>query len=47
MNRRLIDSFESNFKSAFRNRKFAILLGAVLFALCASAEGAATREIPG
>jgi putative ABC transport system substrate-binding protein len=38
MDRDLIDSFEINFKSAFRNLKFAILLGALLFALCVSAE---------
>jgi putative tryptophan/tyrosine transport system substrate-binding protein len=38
MDRGLIDSFEINFKSVFRNLKFAILLGALLFALCVSAE---------
>jgi putative ABC transport system substrate-binding protein len=38
MDRRLIDSFEGKSKSAFRNLKFAILVGAMLFALCVSAE---------
>jgi putative tryptophan/tyrosine transport system substrate-binding protein len=38
MDRRLIDSFESKFKSAFRNFKFAILAGAMLFALCSLAQ---------
>ena len=38
MDRRSIDSFESKFKSAFRNLKFAILLGALLLAICVSAE---------
>jgi ABC-type uncharacterized transport system substrate-binding protein len=38
MDRGLIDSFEIKFKSAFRNLKSAILLCALLFALCSSAE---------
>ena len=38
MDRGLIDAFEIKFKSAFRNLKSAILLGAMLFALCSPAE---------
>jgi putative ABC transport system substrate-binding protein len=38
MDRGLIDSFEIKSKSAFRNLKFAILLCAMLFALCGAAE---------
>jgi putative ABC transport system substrate-binding protein len=38
MDRGLIDAFEIKFKSAFRNLKSAILLCALLFALCAPAE---------
>jgi len=42
MERVRIDSLEVNLKSAFRNLKFAILLGAVLLALCASASAQKT-----
>src|SRR4029453_10992449 len=45
MGRGWIDSFEINFKPAFRILKFAILLGAMLFALCISAEAQA-QNIP-
>jgi hypothetical protein len=38
MDRGLIKSFEIKFKSAFRNLKSAILLCAVLFALCGSVD---------
>jgi putative ABC transport system substrate-binding protein len=38
MGRGSIDAFEIKFKSAFRNLKSAILLGAMLFALCFRAE---------
>ena len=38
MERVRIDSLEVNLESAFRNPKSAILLGALLFALCPSAE---------
>ena len=38
MDRGLIDAFEIKFKSALRNLKFAILTGAMLFALCLPAE---------
>ena len=38
MDRGLIDAFEIKFKSAFRNLKSAILLGAMLLALCVPAE---------
>ena len=44
MDRGLIDSFEIKFKSAFRNLKSAILLCAMLFALCLSRPGAAADE---
>jgi putative tryptophan/tyrosine transport system substrate-binding protein len=37
MDRVLIDSLEVNLKSALRNLKFAILIGAVFFAPCFSA----------
>ncbi|TMA80954.1 MAG: hypothetical protein E6J74_39305, partial [Deltaproteobacteria bacterium] len=46
MDRGLIDSFEINFKSAFRNLKFAILLGALLFALCSSANAQQPTKVP-
>jgi putative ABC transport system substrate-binding protein len=46
MDRRLIDSFESKFKFAFRNLKFAILVGAMLFALCLSAEAQQRKKLP-
>jgi putative ABC transport system substrate-binding protein len=45
MDRGLIDSFEIKFKSAFRNLKSAILLGAMLFALCVSAEAQQPKKI--
>ena len=41
-----IDSFDISLKSAFRNLKSAILLCAMLFALCFSAAGAAAGESP-
>jgi putative tryptophan/tyrosine transport system substrate-binding protein len=43
MNRVLIGSFKTKFKSAFRNLKSAILLCALLFALCLSAEAQQTK----
>jgi putative ABC transport system substrate-binding protein len=45
MDRGLIDSFEIKFKSAFRNLKSAILICAMLFALCASAEAQQAAKI--
>jgi ABC-type uncharacterized transport system substrate-binding protein len=45
MDRGLIDPFATEFKSAFRNLKFAILLGAMLFALCVSAEAQQPKKI--
>ena len=44
MERVWIDSF--NFKSAFRNLKSAILLGAMLFALCVPVEAQQSAKIP-
>ena len=44
MERVWIDSF--NFKSAFRNLKSAILLGAMLFALCVPAEAQQPAKVP-
>ena len=46
MDRGLIDAFEIKFKSAFRNLKFAILLCAMLFALCFSAEAQQPKKVP-
>jgi putative ABC transport system substrate-binding protein len=46
MGRGLINSFEIKFKSAFRNLKSAILLCAMLFALCAAAEAQQPAKIP-
>ena len=46
MDRGLIDTFEIKFKSAFRNLKSAILLCAMLFALCFPCRGAAADENP-
>ena len=46
MDRRLIDTFEIKFKSAFRNLKSAILFGAMLFALCSSAEAQQPKKVP-
>ena len=46
MDRGLIDSFEIKFKSAFRNLKFAILLFAMLFALCLPAEAQQSKKVP-
>jgi putative ABC transport system substrate-binding protein len=45
MDRRFIHSFGVKFKSALRNPKFAILLGAMLLALCASAHAQQTGKI--
>ena len=44
MDRRLIDSFEGKSKSAFRNLKFAILVGALLFALCLQVEAQQPKQ---
>ena len=46
MGRGLINSFEIKFKSAFRNLKFAILLCAMLLALCFTAEAQQAPKIP-
>jgi putative tryptophan/tyrosine transport system substrate-binding protein len=46
MDRELIDAFEIKFKSAFRNLKSAISLGALLFALCSSAEAQQPNRVP-
>jgi putative tryptophan/tyrosine transport system substrate-binding protein len=46
MDRGLIDSFEIKFKSAFRNLKSAILICAMLFALCSSAEARQPTKVP-
>jgi putative ABC transport system substrate-binding protein len=45
MDRGLIDAFEMKFKFAFRNLKFTILIGAMLFALCASASAQQPKKI--
>ena len=45
MKRIWIDSLDVNLKSALRNRKFAIILVAMLFTLCSSAERAAAGKI--
>jgi ABC-type uncharacterized transport system substrate-binding protein len=44
MDRRLIHSFESKSKSALRSLKFAILVGASLFALCLQVEAQQPKE---
>ena len=41
-----IDSFNIEFKSALRNLKFAILIGAMLFALCYSASAQQPTKVP-
>jgi putative tryptophan/tyrosine transport system substrate-binding protein len=41
-----MDAFEIKFKSAFRNLNFAILLCAMLFALCFSVEAQQSRKLP-
>ena len=46
MNRVLNDSFAMEFKFPFRNLKFAILIGALLLALCFSAEAQQPTKIP-
>jgi ABC-type uncharacterized transport system substrate-binding protein len=46
MERVRIDSLEVNLKSAFRNPKSAILLGALLFALCVPAEAEQSGKVP-
>jgi ABC-type uncharacterized transport system substrate-binding protein len=46
MDRGLIDSFEIKFKSAFRNRKSAILIFAMLFALCTPVQAQQLGKIP-
>src|SRR5919109_952168 len=46
MDRCLIDSFESKFKSAFRNLKFAIPVGALLFAFCQPVEAQQPKKVP-
>ena len=46
MGRVWIDSFYNNLKSALRNLKFAILLGAMLPALCMSAEAQQAKKVP-
>jgi hypothetical protein len=45
MDRGLIDAFEIKFKSAFRNLKFTILLGAMLFALSFPTQAQQTGKI--
>jgi putative ABC transport system substrate-binding protein len=40
-----IDSFNIEFKSALRNLKFAILIGAMLFALCLPAEAQQAKKV--
>ena len=46
MDRGLIDSFEIKFKSAVRNLKSAILLCALLLALCVSADAQQPTKVP-
>ena len=46
MDRVLTGSFETKFKSAFRILKSAILICAMLFALCFSAEAQQTKKVP-
>ena len=46
MERVRIDSLEVNLKSAFRNPKSAILLGALLLALCVPAEAEQSGKVP-
>ena len=46
MNRILVDSFDVNLKSAGRYFKFAILLGALLFALCIPVEAQQPSKVP-
>jgi putative ABC transport system substrate-binding protein len=46
MNRVLIDSFAINLKSAFRNLKFAIPVGAMLLALCSTVEAQKAEKVP-
>jgi putative tryptophan/tyrosine transport system substrate-binding protein len=41
-----IDSFGISVKSALRNLKFAFLLGAMIFALCASADAQQPKKVP-
>ena len=41
-----IDFFNIEFKSALRNLKFAILIGAMLFALCYSASAQQAKKVP-
>ena len=41
-----IDGLNASLKSAIRNLKFAILMGAMLFALCSSADAQQTGKIP-
>ena len=41
-----ISSFELTLKFAFRNSKFAILLGAALFALCGSVDAQQPKKVP-
>ena len=45
MERVRIDSLDANLKSVIRNLKFAILLGAILFAFCASAEAQQATKV--
>ena len=46
MERVWIDCLDFNMKSALRNLKFAILLGAMLFALCSSAAAQQPKKVP-
>jgi putative ABC transport system substrate-binding protein len=46
MYRRSIDAFESKFKFEFRNLHFAILLGALLFALSSSVHAQKPKNVP-
>ena len=46
MDRILFHCLDINLKSAFRNLESAILVGAMLFALCLSSRGAAGQENP-
>ena len=41
-----MDSLQVHLKSALRNLKFAILIGAMLFALCVSADAQQTGKVP-
>jgi putative tryptophan/tyrosine transport system substrate-binding protein len=46
MERARIDCLDVNLKSALRNFKFAILVGALLFALCSSTQAQQPTKVP-